>query len=147
MDKPIYVSVFKKPENSSDTSTTRITTFALGVHGNTIGELKAVAKAQYPNDFAIVMDSEEYHKTYNAKYYYNRNEFYVNNYFKVKDYSKVLDDTTVEEQEAEGGGVSYGVISRVINVNAEEVAKVARDTFFNNKELKFPDGTTIGVEQ
>lgn len=147
MDKPIYVSVFKNHNESSESSGVRITTFALGVHGNTIKEVKAKAKAEYPSDFTIIMDMEDYHKTYNANYYPARNEFYVNNYFKIKDYSKFLDDTTAEEQEVEGGGVSYGIIPRIINVSAKEVETVARQVFFQYGELVLPNNARIGVEK
>lgn len=143
MGKPIYVSVFRKRSESPDSMNIRITTFALGVHGNTIKELKAKAKAEYPDDWIFVMDAKDYHKTLNTYYMGSNYTFYDN--VTITNPDSYSDDTSFEEVNGAEVEINYGIIPHTIN--AEEVKKTARDTFFNNNELIFPNGTKIGVEQ
>lgn len=142
MGKPIYVSVFKK-HNQGASYDTRITTFALGVHGNTIKELKAKARAEYPDDWAFVMDAEDYHKTLFK--YYMGSGYTFSDEVTITNPDSYSDDTSFEEVNGAEVQINYGIIPHTIN--AEEVKQTARDTFFNNNELIFPNGTKIGVEQ
>lgn len=143
MGKPIYVSVFKKFSKSSDSNNTRVTSYVLGVHGNTIKELKAKAKAEYPNDWAFVMSTEDYHKTL-SKYYTSSNYMFSDG-VTITNPDSYSDNTSFEEVNGAEVEINYGIIPHTIN--AEEVKKAARNTFFNNNELIFPNGTKIGVEQ
>lgn len=143
MSKPIYVSVFKKYRGSSDSNNTRVTSYVLGVHGNTIKELKAKAKAEYPDDWAFVMSAEDYHKTLNK--YYTGSNYTFSDGVTITNPDSYSDDTSFEEVNGEKVEINYGIIPHTIN--AEEVKKAARDTFFINNELIFPNGTKIGVEQ
>ena len=57
MAKQVYLSIFDKTTGTRKTSYT-----ILGqVHGSTMDELKQIAAADYPDDYAVPQTAEEYH--------------------------------------------------------------------------------------